>query len=232
MILFADDTSILITGSNKMDLEENINQTFQNINNWFNSNQLALNLNKTQLLEFRTNYFSTDSIQTDYDQKSMTNATEVRFLGLILDDTLSWKRHIGQLMGKLCSTCYALWNIKSVVSQDTLRIVYFAHIHSLLSYGIIFWGSFSYAKKVFMIQKKSMRIITDSKPTDSCRKHFKNLKIMTMYSQYIYLLMLHTVNNKHLYTPNSKIHKYRTRYKNNLHLPIANLTRYTIGPYF
>jgi hypothetical protein len=33
MILFADDTSILITGSNKMDLEENINHTFQNINN-------------------------------------------------------------------------------------------------------------------------------------------------------------------------------------------------------
>jgi hypothetical protein len=89
MILFADDTSILITSSNKMDLEETINQTFQNINNWFNSNRLALNLNKTQILKFRTNHFSTDSIQTDYDQKSMTNATEVRFLGLILDDTLS-----------------------------------------------------------------------------------------------------------------------------------------------
>jgi hypothetical protein len=84
-----------------------------------------------------------------------------------------------------------------------------------------------------MIQKKkSIRIITDSKPTDSCRQHFKNLKIMTMYSQYIYSLMLHTVNNKHLYTPNSEIHKYRTRYKNNLHLPIANLTRYTERPYF
>jgi hypothetical protein len=72
-----------------MDLEENINHTFQNINNWFNSNRLALNLNKTQLFEFRMNHFSTDSIQTDYDQKSMTNTTEVRFLGLILDDTLS-----------------------------------------------------------------------------------------------------------------------------------------------
>jgi hypothetical protein len=135
-------------------------------------------------------------------------------------------------MGKLCSACYVLWNIRSVVSQDTLRIVYFAHIHSLLSYGIIFGGNSSYAKKVFMIQKESIRNITDSKPTDSWRQHFKNLKIMTMYSQYIYSLMLHTVNNKHLYTPNSEIHKYRMRYKNNLHLPIANLTRYTEGLYF
>jgi hypothetical protein len=57
MVLFADDMSILITGSNKMDFEENINQTFLNINTWFRSNRLALNLNKTQLLEFRTNHF-------------------------------------------------------------------------------------------------------------------------------------------------------------------------------
>jgi sulfate adenylyltransferase subunit 1 (EFTu-like GTPase family) len=64
----ADDTSILIAGSNKMDFEENNNQTFQNINNWFNNNHLALNLNKTKLLEFKTNHFSTDSIQTDYNQ--------------------------------------------------------------------------------------------------------------------------------------------------------------------
>jgi hypothetical protein len=53
-----------------------------------------------------------------------------------------------------------------------------------------------------------------------------------MYSQYIYSLILHTVNNKHLYTPNSKIHKYGTRYNNDLHLPIANLAKYTEGPYF
>jgi hypothetical protein len=59
-------------------------------------------------------------------------------------------------------------------------------------------------KKVFMIQKKSIRIITDSKPIGSCRQHFKNLKTITMYSQYIYSLMLHRVNNKHLYTPNSE----------------------------
>jgi hypothetical protein len=84
----------------------------------------------------------------------MTNTTEVTFLALILDDTLSWKRHIRQLMGKLCSACYALWNIRSVILQDTLRIVYFAHIHSLLSYGIILGGNSSYAIKIIYNPKK------------------------------------------------------------------------------
>jgi hypothetical protein len=87
-------------------------------------------------------------------------------------------------------------------------------------------------KKKLMFQKKNIRIITDSKLTDSCRQHFKNLKIMTMYSQYIYSLMIHTVKNKHFYTPNSEIHNYRTRDNRDLHLPIANLTRYAEGQYF
>ena len=162
----------------------------------------------------------------------MNNTTEVRFLGLTLDDTLSWKKHIEQLNSKLCSACYALWNIRSEVSLHTLKIIYFASIHSLLSYGIIFWGNSSYAKRAFIIQKKSIRIITNSKRTDSCRQLFKNLKIMTMYSQYIYSLMLFTVKNNHLFTPNSKIHEHRTRCSNDLHFPIANLKKFTDGPYF
>jgi len=68
-----------------------------------------------------------------------------------------------------------------MVPLDTLRIRYFAHIHSSISYGTIFWGSSSYANKVFILQKK---IITNAKSRDSCREVFKNMEIMT-YSQYI-----------------------------------------------
>jgi hypothetical protein len=164
--------------------------------------------------------------------KGITYATEVKFLGLTLDNTLSWKRHIEQVVSKMCSACYALWNIKAVVTRDTLRIIYFAHIHSLLSYGIILWGNSSYAKKVFTIQNKCIRIITYSKPRGSCRLLFKKLKIMTMFSQYIYSSIIHTVNNRHLYLPNYEIHKYRTGYNKDFHLPIANMTKYKEGPYF
>jgi len=55
---------------------------------------------------------------------------------------------------------------------------------------------------------------------------------MTMYSQYIYSLMLYTVRNQHLFSSNNSIHQYRTRYNNDLHLPIANLKKYKDGPYF
>ena len=57
MVLFADDTSLLIADSNDLDFNININQ-FCKLISWFNSNLLILNLNKTHHLEFRTkNYY-------------------------------------------------------------------------------------------------------------------------------------------------------------------------------
>jgi len=52
MVLFADDTSLLITGFNKLDF--NINQSLHSIISWFNSNLLTLNFDKTHYVEFRT----------------------------------------------------------------------------------------------------------------------------------------------------------------------------------
>ena len=170
IVLFADDTSIIITGSNRQDFNINANQMFQNINTWFNINLLTLNFNKSQYLGFRTKNYYNVNTQIKYDQECITNATEIKFLGLTLDDTLSWKQYIEQVINKICFACYALRNIKHIVPVDTLRVICFAHIHSIISYGIIFWGSSYYANKVFIHQKKIIRIITNTRPRDSCRE--------------------------------------------------------------
>ena len=57
------------------------------------------------------------------------------------------------------------------------------------------------------------------------------MQIMTLYSQYIFSLILFTVKNKHLFTPNNEIHKYKTKNYTNLHLPAVNITKYYKGPY-
>jgi hypothetical protein len=102
---------------------------------------------------------------------------------------------------------------------------------NLISYGIILGGSSYYATKVFLLQKKIIRIITNTRSRDSCRKAFKNMEIMTLYSQYIYSLVLYTINNKHLFDTNNKIHKYKTTSNSNLHLPVANLSKFNTGAY-
>ena len=66
--------------------------------------------------------------------------------------------------------------------------------------------------------------MTNTRPRDSCREVFKSMEIMTLYSQYIYSLILYTINNKHLFDTNNEIHKYKIRNNSNLYRPIANLS--------
>jgi len=68
--------------------------------------------------------------------------------------TLLWKQHIDQLTKKMSTACYTLRYVKYSLPIETLKINYFAHIHTIMSYALIFWGNSSYAKNVFIFQEK------------------------------------------------------------------------------
>jgi hypothetical protein len=110
-------------------------------------------------------------------------------------------------------------------------MVYFAYIHSIMSYRIIIGGNEPYIEKIFKIQKRVIRIITYSRIRDSCRELFQRLEILPLYSQYIFSLSIFVIKNKHLYNTNNHIHNVHTRFKTNLHPPIANLTKFQKGYY-
>jgi hypothetical protein len=221
MFLFPDDTSSLITGFNKSDFNININQSLCGIISWFNSNLLIFNFNKTHYVEFRTkNYYQVETT-VKYEHKDISTAT--KFLALIINETLSWNQHIDQIATKLCSACYALRNLKHNVPQSKLRTIYYANIHSILG------GRSSNANRLFILQKKIVRIITNSRVRESCREALKNMQIMTLYSQYIFSLILFTFKNKHLFTPNNEIHKYKTKNDTNLHITKFYKGRYISG---
>jgi hypothetical protein len=94
MVLFADDTSLLINDSNDLDFSININQSFCNIITWFNSNLLIMNFNKTQYVEFRMKNYYQVKTKVKYEHKNISNSTKTKFLGLIIDETLSWNQQL------------------------------------------------------------------------------------------------------------------------------------------
>jgi hypothetical protein len=118
-------------------------------------------------------------MQTQDNYNYISNTSETKFLGLIIDDTLSQKQHIDQLIKKMSTAYYALRYVKYSLPIETLNIIYFAHIHIIMSCGVIFWGNCPYTKKVFIFQKKIISIITNTRPRDSCREIFRNMQIMT-----------------------------------------------------
>ncbi len=175
MVLYADDTSFIITDKKSENFNSHANMIFNNINIWFRNNLLHLNLSKTHYLEFRNMKQRKIKGQIHYNHNYITNATHIKFHGLIIDDMLSCNQHIDQVTRKLSSATCVLRHTKSSLPIDTLKIIHFAYVHTTISYGIIFWGNSFTAKNVFLFQKKILRIIANKQPRDSCKVLLKDL---------------------------------------------------------
>ena len=124
-------------------------------------NLLTLNYNKTTFLQFLTKKKKEIKIQIIVPNSIITNINSTKFLGLIIDSTLSWSDQIAALTSKLNKACYAIRAVKSCISPDVLRTIYFSYVHSVISYGIIFWGNSHLSTNIFKIQKRIIRIITN-----------------------------------------------------------------------
>lgn len=94
LILFANDTHLIITDPNLTDFINNIHTTIKNINVLFNTNLLSLKLDKTNFTHVITiSSFHIDG-DVSYDNKLISNTSTLKFLGLVTDDKLTWKSHI------------------------------------------------------------------------------------------------------------------------------------------
>jgi len=122
--------------------------------------------------------------------------------------------------------------VKPFLSQDSLRMVYCSYFHSIMTYGLIFWGNSNHSNIILRLQKRIIRIIEGIGGRDSCREHFKKLKILPLQSQYILSLLLFVINNRDYFMVNSETHNINTRTKSNLHRPISNLSAYQKGTYY
>jgi hypothetical protein len=166
---------------------------------------LSLNLEKTKFLQFLTKNSHEIDIQVSYDNNKIDDTHNIKFLGLIVDTSLSWK-NIDQLVCELNTSCYLIRSIKPFLSLEILKMVYFSYVHSLLTYGIIFWGNSTHSKVIFKIQKHIIRIKTDSGSRDSCRALFKALDILPLQSQYIYSISVFVVMNRDIFILHYDIH--------------------------
>jgi hypothetical protein len=185
-------------------------------------------MDKMNIVKF-TQKIVCNPLTIEYDGKVLTELTNFKFLGLHIDNHLNWRRLIERILPKLSATCYTIRKLSHVLNIDVLRIVYFANFHSVVEYGIIFWGNSFNIGNVFLLQKKVIRIMVGASSKCSCRSLFRKLDILTVPCSYIKSLMLFVLKNVDNYQTNSSIHTINTRCKNQLHRPVANLLSFQKG---
>jgi hypothetical protein len=111
------------------------------------------------------------------------------------------------------------------MSLESLLMTYYVYAHSIMSYGIVFWGNSSHSDQIFKIKKKIVRIIMKVGNRDSCCPLLKALNILPFYSQYIFSISILVVKNMDRFVTNSDIHGIHTRQGLDLHYTACKLTK-------
>jgi hypothetical protein len=230
-ILFADDTSVLVTSPNQHDFLIEINQIFAQLNSWFESNLLSLNFDKTKFVHFKMR--NTPVLHTNISHKSNSifSVNNTKFFGLIIETNLSWRTYIDKLLLKLGMVCYVLRTLKSCMSRDVLIMIYYAYFHSILTYGIIFWGNFTYTIDLFRLEKRAIKVICGIHNRVACREYFEQLKILPFQSQCLFSILMYVANNINHYKFCSQIHDIKTRHTHDLYQPTFSLSVFMNGPF-
>jgi len=104
-----------------MNFERKFNIVFQIMKEWFNSNFLSLNFDKTYYMQFITKNKFLNKINIEHDNKMILQTNFVKFLGITIDNTLSWKQHIDTVTPKLNEACYTIRRSKLYLSNDALK---------------------------------------------------------------------------------------------------------------
>jgi hypothetical protein len=185
-IIFADDTSFIISNSDPVIMDQDAKVILQTVQRWFNSNRMLLNYNKTKFMQFlpNVNHQPLDTIEINTCKIYFANS--FKFLGVIIESSLTWKEHIDYINLKLNSQSYMVRSLRPVLELTTLKLLYFCYVLSVLNYGIMFWGNSPHSKSVFLTQERIVRTTMEAKPKDSCKEWFSKVGILTLYSQYIF----------------------------------------------
>ena len=96
-----------------------------------------------------------------------------------------------------------------------MKMIYYSYVHSVISYGIIFWGNSHLSDSIFKIQKRIIRVITNSGRHDSCGDLYKKLQILPILSQYIFSLLVFVNKNRSSFISNSEIQDINTCHNHN-----------------
>ena len=217
-LLFADDTTLLLSHSNFEFLVNWVNQELKKLSFFFRQHKLALHSLKTKFMIFSNSPIirnSTPEItinnnnQNEFDPNLVWNLSQImphdnnpyiRFLGIHIDPCLSYNHHINLVQSKLSKALFIMRTAKNILTESALKSVYYALFHSNMIYCLPIWSSAaqSLLKPIEIMQKKAIRIIFNLPYNAHTEPSFKAAKILPFSNLILFfnLQIMHSyINN-------------------------------------
>ena len=238
---FADDTCIMYSSNKLKTLETNLNTDLKHASEWLKANRLSLNVGKTKLLLFHSKQsnLNFNNISIKIEGKKLIRYNNVNYLGLHIDENLSWDTHVNHLSKKLSRANGVLAKLRHFAPKLILNSVYYGIFYSHIVYGCPTW-SLTTAKNLQIInilQKKCLRIINFSPFNSHTNDLFysnKLLKLDDIIKNENLKVVFDFKNDKlpsdllKMFHYSTSIHDHETRNANHdgLYIPSINTTAF------
>ena len=144
-LMYANDTTIYfnLEDFDNLTKETDINRELEKVNMWLKLNKLSLNTQKTKLMLFHREQKHLDEINVVINGIEIEQVPPFNFLGIMLDENLSWKSHIEMVGNKISKVTGILYRLKNVFPGNVLFVLYNSLIVSYMNYGLLLYGEFT-----------------------------------------------------------------------------------------
>ena len=189
-VLFADDTNLFSSGSNAISLQDGVNDDLAIIAEWLNFNKLSLNIKTAHFMCFSAKNNANSCISLQIDGEAITEVCISKFLGVIIDNKLSWKDHISFVCRKVARGIGVLIKARTVLRSESLKCPYYSFIYPYMIYCNKVWGSayITNIEPLFILQKRAVRIILGVHPRSPSEPLFTTLKFLNCENIFKYLI--------------------------------------------
>ena len=165
--LYADDTCLYYANNNLYKIHERLNSDLKIISKWLNDNKLVINAKKCETMVIGTkqrlkkwnNVLSTNHVFIDETPIEKVNAC--KYLGIYIDENLSWNRQTEHLKSKVVKNLYLLRRIRPFITEQTALLFYKSVIQSHFDYCSVVWGNTNKTNldKLQILQNRSLRAV-------------------------------------------------------------------------
>ena len=158
ILLFADDTSIIFQGKTKEDLIQKTNIQLKKLQKWFEINRLTVHPQKSNFMVFLSKeapFYDSKICLGDHNLERIgrgCNETSVKYVGIHIDDHLTFREHAAHVQRKITQNLYLLSANKNFLPFETQKLLYNALLRPYLDYGAEIWGR-KHLKLINTLQK-------------------------------------------------------------------------------
>ena len=161
--IFADDTNVFIHGDNIEELIIACRKIMIALSSWFISNKLTLNAEKTSFTIYKSPRKIINNMpdSISFLNHKINRVSSIKFLGVILDENLSFDKHINEVCNKLKRLFHVFYSIRGFLSKENIRTIYYALVYSRIKYGIAVYGQAKLTKirKIQILQNQLIKFL-------------------------------------------------------------------------